>query len=211
MPRKWRPILATVFVLGFAVFAYLHSSHAPIDLAAMPLPFDEERPALTDLPADIRKLDGKLVAVDGYMIPLDQAEAISEFALIPAPFPGDGPPPSITRTIVAHCQPTNYMSNSIRVYGRLHVRITTDEGYVISLYDMDVERIAPIYTGPRARWPWIIIGAMTVIAILFARRTIVRRHRRIRAGCCTRCGYDLRATPARCPECGLPTPVTIPA
>ena len=57
-----------------------------------------------------------------------------------------------------------------------------------------------------ARWLampyWIPM--LILSPLVFAPLThFVRRVRRIRRGLCVRCGYDLRASPTQCPECGF--------
>lgn len=48
---------------------------------------------------------------------------------------------------------------------------------------------------------WELAGIFASIpAAALVRR--LRRQRVVREGCCLTCGYDLRATPLRCPECG---------
>jgi hypothetical protein len=50
--------------------------------------------------------------------------------------------------------------------------------------------------------PWLLI---TAVVFLPAAMIVIQqflRQRRVAAGRCTACGYDLRATPERCPECG---------
>ncbi len=59
------------------------------------------------------------------------------------------------------------------------------------------------------RVPYWFLTLLTLIlpAAWLRRRRTARR--RARAGCCRACGYDLRATPERCPECGAVASVPV--
>lgn len=48
---------------------------------------------------------------------------------------------------------------------------------------------------------WLLLMLFAALPTWWFPRAL-REHRRLRAGLCRRCGYDLRATPERCPECG---------
>jgi hypothetical protein len=48
---------------------------------------------------------------------------------------------------------------------------------------------------------WLPLLILGILPSCTLRRIVARRQRR-RAGLCRQCGYDLRATPDRCPECG---------
>jgi hypothetical protein len=57
---------------------------------------------------------------------------------------------------------------------------------------------------------WDLLIPDYALAVLFAATPLLwvasalRRNRRSAKGCCIQCGYDRRATPDRCPECGTP-------
>jgi hypothetical protein len=72
------------------------------------------------------------------------------------------------------------------------------------------ERTTRSHAAARVPHGFVLLALLAPPVIAIRRRA--RRRRRTRAGQCLTCGYDLRATPGRCPECGSagasPSPLT---
>jgi hypothetical protein len=52
-------------------------------------------------------------------------------------------------------------------------------------------------------WPlFTLVAFLPTLTLLVRARRAYTRRRALRLTHCHQCGYDLRATPQRCPECG---------
>jgi len=216
---KHRRLTALCFlsiVLGCAIlFAWraYRGAYKSIDLQTIgAFPFDEEHGTLQEIPEAVRMLDGRRVSIEGFMIPMDETDAVREFAIVPAlPSGGrDGRPPRVTECVVAEMpagKTTPYSWNRIRVDGTFHVSVKTDDGFVVSVFAMDVDRVTVLPPPLKLAWGWVAVGVLGAIGSLAGIAVPkLRARKRGRKGLCRRCGYDLRATPERCPECGTGVP-----
>ncbi len=105
--------------------------------------YDDEKGG--KIPADIRQLNGSEIKLHGFMIPMDQAENITQFALVPSLFACCfGQPPQIQHTIVVSCPKDKslaYVPDEITVQGHLTVQEKKDDGYVISIFELGADSV----------------------------------------------------------------------
>jgi len=112
--------------------------------------FDFDQDKGSPIPADVTALDGTTIRLRGYMIPLDAADKIAEFALVDDLFgQGGQQPPLVQQTILVNMpagKPTSYFPDAITVEGYLHVRVQKDEGFIVSIFDLDATSVQPAKT-----------------------------------------------------------------
>ncbi len=127
----------------------IHTAPQPGQVLQLPIKelgnFDYDAENGGNIPKDVTSLEGITFRTNGYMIPLDQAESISEFALVPSLFACCyGQPPQIQHTIVVHCpkgKALNYFPDELVVEGTLHVKEQKDGGFIVSIFQMDADSV----------------------------------------------------------------------
>jgi len=98
------------------------------------------------VPPKLKSADGKIVNIAGYMIPLNEAADITEFMLIQYPFFGCcySIPPEPNETVLVSLpqgKATEYVNTPIRVIGRFRIDDTQIDGYVVSMYRIEIAEI----------------------------------------------------------------------
>ncbi|HET6247843.1 MAG TPA: hypothetical protein VFE47_09105 [Tepidisphaeraceae bacterium] len=148
--RRWPWRLAGLLTVALLVvgvrqlsIADWHTTYCrPIDFATLGgFKFDGDQGTLLNIPHPLRQLDGQRVETDGFMIPMNQNEKCTEFALFPS-FPSERSFPLIQQAIVARTVPgksLNYVPYRLRIKGTLHVRVQREDGYNVSIYDMTID------------------------------------------------------------------------
>ncbi len=100
-----------------------------------------------NIPDDVKAMSGGKLRLRGFMIPMDQADSITQFALVPSLFACCfGQPPQIQHTIIVNCpkgKAVSYFPDEIQVEGTLKVNEKKEDGFIVSIFEMDCQSVKP--------------------------------------------------------------------
>ena len=109
--------------------------------------FDYDADKGGNIPADVQTLSGSTVRLSGFMIPIDQAENITSFALVPSLFACCfGQPPQVQHTVVCKApsgKAVSYFPDELVVEGKLNVEEKKDDGFIVSIFEVQVNSVKP--------------------------------------------------------------------
>jgi hypothetical protein len=149
-------LLVGIPVYNFVKIQVTHGIEKDGDLFRVDLkkmgyfPFDEMAGSVSDVPPDFRKLDGKEVALEGFIAPTDvSGPQVDHFQLVynVAKCCYGGPPKVQERVFAFVPNGTiDYTDAEIRAIGTLHVMLNKDKdtGKILTVYVMDVKRVEPL-------------------------------------------------------------------
>jgi hypothetical protein len=216
MNRRPMKICLALVLTAIALVAWnwdVFSLYQNVDLKAMgSFPLSPEAGTINDVPARFRTLDGRRVRVVGFVYDSSSKDSPTRFQLA-LPVGNSHTPPKVQERVFASMpagRSAQFPNGLAELYGTLHVKVKHEpsDDVITSLYELDVESIGPLREGPD--WQGWVLGLVFVVFAIWGFRgalAMLRRYpRRKPVGVCPACGYDLRATPDRCPECG-----TVPA
>lgn len=107
--------------------------------------FDADRGG--NIPQDVKAYHGAQIRVRGFMIPMDQAENITQFALVPDLFACCfGQPPQLQHTVVVNCpkgKAVSYYPDEIICEGTLKVEEKKEDGFIVSIFQLQVSSVKP--------------------------------------------------------------------
>jgi len=93
-----------------------------------------------ELPAEIRKLDGKKVTIDGYMA-LGTIEGVSKFELVPEPCECGRSKVQHFVDVTMEKGTVSYRPGRVQLVGTLEVGEVEEDGFVVSVYRLRIESI----------------------------------------------------------------------
>jgi hypothetical protein len=134
---------------GIAFGIVRHSHVYQVDLKCLgSFPFNDRFSTIDDIPPAYRELDGKQVALEGFMKSLDSSgDQLSRFKFVYDPDREYGTPRRETVFVsVRDRKAVDFVPDELRIVGTLHVKVSRDSDtqQLESIFTLDLDRIEPL-------------------------------------------------------------------